>query len=66
MLGLNVYPEHDRPADRGVTGLPAARPASKWARKRSVLPALGLVFIIGAGSTGADGQNNGVGQHPLV
>lgn len=30
------------------------RPAPKWARKRFVLPALGLAFILGIGSAGAE------------
>ncbi|MEU5088164.1 DUF3761 domain-containing protein [Streptomyces sp. NPDC021356] len=38
-------------------GPPSTRPAPKWARKRFVLPALGLAFIIGVGSAGAAGQN---------
>ncbi|MEV6960285.1 excalibur calcium-binding domain-containing protein [Streptomyces sp. NPDC051207] len=32
------------------------RPAPKWARKRYVLPALGLVFFLGIGAGAADSQ----------
>lgn len=39
-------------------GPPAPRPAPKWARKRFVLPALGVAFIIGVGSAGAAGQDS--------
>ncbi|MET8893995.1 excalibur calcium-binding domain-containing protein [Streptomyces albogriseolus] len=38
---------------------PAGRTAPKWARKRYVLPALGLAFIIGIGASGEDSSAKG-------
>lgn len=35
------------------------RPAPKWARKRYVLPALGLAFFLGIAAGGADSQPDG-------
>ncbi|MGA5650385.1 hypothetical protein [Streptomyces seoulensis] len=37
---------------------PPPRPTPKWARKRFVLPALGLTFLLGIGSAGADETPN--------
>ncbi|MEU0752147.1 excalibur calcium-binding domain-containing protein [Streptomyces albogriseolus] len=38
---------------------PAGRTAPKWARKRYVLPALGLAFFIGIGASGEDSSAKG-------
>ncbi|MFH9176753.1 excalibur calcium-binding domain-containing protein [Streptomyces albogriseolus] len=38
---------------------PAGRTAPKWARKRYVLPALGLAFFIGIGASGEDSGAKG-------
>ena len=37
------------------------RPAPKWARKRYVLPALGLVFFLGLAAGGTDSQPDDAG-----
>ncbi|MCX3059562.1 DUF3761 domain-containing protein [Streptomyces beihaiensis] len=42
---------------------PLVRTAPKWARKRYVLPAMGLAFFVGIGA-GASGQHNGADAKP--